>query len=85
MHAVINPESEMITSLLVTGGNGRDGKQISTLAQKDREQKLPTDTYAADHGYGECENHQSLLTLGLHSAIVLNRYRTEKKDRNKQG
>ena len=83
-HAAINAESEMITSLVVTGGNAYDGKQFSTLAEKDREQRLPIDTYAADRGYDDSENHYLLETLGLHSAIILNRYRTEKKDRNKQ-
>jgi hypothetical protein len=42
------------------------------------------DTYAADRGYDDGENHYLLETLGCHSAIILNRYRTEKKDKNKQ-
>ena len=74
----------MITSLAVTGGNAHDGKQFPKLVEKDREHGLPVDTYAADRGDDDGENHYLLETLGMHSAIILNDYRTEKKDRNKQ-
>ena len=84
MHTAMNAESEMITSLVVTGGNAHDGKQFPTLVEKDREQELPVETYAADRGYDDGDNHYLLETRGLHSAIILNRYRTEKKDGNKQ-
>jgi IS5 family transposase len=84
MHTSMNAASEMITSLVVTGGNAPDGKQFPTLVEKDRQHGLPVDTYAADRGYDDGENHYLLETLGFHSAIILNRYRTEKKDKNKQ-
>jgi IS5 family transposase len=83
-HAAMNAKSEMITSLVVTGGNAHDGKQFPTLVEKDEEQGLPIDTYAGDRGYDDSENHYLLETLGKHSAITLNRYRTEKKDKNKE-
>jgi IS5 family transposase len=83
-HAAMNAESEMITSLVVTGGNAHDGKQFPTLVEKDREQGLPIDTYAADRGYDDSENHFLLETLGMHSAIIMNDYRTQKKDKNKE-
>ena len=84
MHTAMNAMSEMITSLVVTGGNAHDGKQFPALVERDRQQDLPVDTYAADRGYDDGENHYLLETVGLHSAIILNRYRTEKKDKNKQ-
>jgi IS5 family transposase len=83
-HASMNGESEMITSVLVTGGNAHDGKQLAKLVEKDGEQGLEIETYAADRAYDDSENHYLLESRGMHSAIILNRYRTEKKDGNKQ-
>lgn len=83
-HTAMNAESEMITSLVVTGGNAPDGKQFPTLVEKDEERGLPIETYAADRGYDDSENHYLLETLGMHSAIILNDYRTQKRDKNKQ-
>ncbi len=76
--------SQMITSLVVTGGNAHDGKQFPKLVGKDEERGLPADTYAADRGYDDGENHYLLETLKMHSAIMLDDYRTEKKNENKQ-
>jgi len=84
MHTSLNAEAEMITSIVVTGGNGPDGKQFPKLVQKDSELQLPVEIYSADRGYDDGENHFLLEGRGLHSAIRLNRYRTEKKDRNQE-
>jgi IS5 family transposase len=83
-HTAMNAKSEMITGVVVTGGNAHDGKQFPRLVEMDREQVLPLETYTGDRGYEDSENHCLLETQGLHSAIILNRYRTEKKDRNKE-
>ncbi len=48
------------------------------------EQGLPVEIYAADRGYDDTENHYLLETKGMHSAIILNDYRTQKKDKNKE-
>jgi len=84
MHTSMNAGSDIITSLVVTGGNANDGKQFPALVDKDRQHGLRVDTYGADRGYDDSENHYLLKVLGMHSAILLNRYRTEKKDKNKQ-
>ena len=84
MHTSLNAEAEMITSVVVTGGNGPDGKQFRELVQKDSELQLPVEIYSADRGYDDGENHFLLEARGLQSAIHLNRYRTEKKDRNQE-
>jgi len=84
LHAAMNAESGMITGLEVTGGNAHDGKQFPTLVEKDEELELPIETYSADRGYDDSENHYLLEIMDLHSAIMLNRYRTEKKDPNKE-
>ena len=73
----------MITSIVVTGANGHDGKQFPELVRKDRELGLPVEIYSADRGYDDGENHYLLQILGLKSAIHLNSYRTEKKDGNR--
>jgi len=82
-HTSLNAEAEMITSVVVTGGNESDGKQFGKLVTQDTGQGLAVDTYAADRGYDDTENHYLLESKGLHSAIKLNKYRTEKKDGNK--
>ena len=82
MHNSLNAEAEMITSIVVTGGNGHDGKQFPELVRKDGALQLPVKIYSADRGYDDGGNHYLLETLGLQSAIHLNRYRTEKKDGN---
>ena len=84
MHTSMNAEAEIITSVVVTGGNENDGKQFSKLVSRDGSQSLPVNTYAGDRGYDDTENHYLLEIKGLHSAIKLNRYRTEKKDANKE-
>jgi IS5 family transposase len=83
-HTALNAEAEMITSVLVTGGNEPDGKQLPKLVRQDTGQALPVDTYAGDRAYDDTENHCLLESEGLHSAVKLNRYRTEKKDSNKE-
>ena len=42
------------------------------------------ETYAADRGYDDTENHYLLESLGLHSAIRLKHTRTGKRDGNKE-
>ena len=40
---------------------------------------------AADRGYDDGENHYFLEVRGIGDALCLNRYRTQKKDPNKEG
>jgi IS5 family transposase len=84
MHTSMNAEAEMITSVVVTAGNGLDGKQFAQLVARDAEQELPVETYAGDRGYDDTENHYLLEEQGKHSALKLNTYRTQKKDSNKE-
>jgi len=83
-HTSMNAEAEMITGVTVTAGNAPDGKQLTRLVEQDLAQGLPVETYSGDRGYDDSENHFGLASRGLHSALKLNRYRTEKKDRNKE-
>ena len=83
-HTSLNAQAEMITSVVVTGGNAPDGKQFVRLVEHDRQQGVQAETYAGDRGYDDSENHYLLEHMGLHSAIKLNSYRTKKKDKHKQ-
>ena len=83
-HVSLNTGSELITSLTVTPGNAYDGHQLPELLERDLEQGIPIDIVTADRAYDDGENHYLLQTKGIHSAIILNRYRTQKKDPNKQ-
>jgi IS5 family transposase len=84
MHTSMNAEAEMITSVVVTDGSAHDGKQFRHLLERDERLGLPVETYAGDRGYDDSDLHYLLEKKGLHSALRLNTYRTEKKDPNKQ-
>ena len=84
VHTSLNTGAEMITSVVVTPGNAPDNEQFAELVARDRAQGLAVETYAADRGYDDTENHYLLESLGLHSAIRLKRTRTEKRDGNKE-
>jgi IS5 family transposase len=45
---------------------------------------MPVGAVTADKAYDDGDNIRFLEARGIHSAIVLNRYRTHKKDPNKQ-
>lgn len=83
-HVSMNAENGLITSLEVTSGEAYDGHYFCSLVEHDLEQKLPVDIYTADRGYDDGNNHYYLEVKGLHSAIRLKKYRTEKKSPNKQ-
>ena len=84
MHTSMNASTEMITSIVVTGSQAHDGKQFPRLVDRDEELGLPIQIYSADRGYDGGENHYLLESRGLYSAIRLNDYRTQKKDKNKE-
>ena len=84
VHVSMNAECGLITSLEVSSGEKNDGKYFCGLVNHDLEQKIPVDTYAADRGYDDGDNHYHLELHGLHSAIHLKKNRTEKKDDNKE-
>jgi len=83
-HVSLNAESGMITSVVATTGKLTDGKQFPSLVQKDEEVGVEAEVYAGDKGYDDVDNHELLEQKGKKSALILNKYRTEKKDRNKQ-
>ena len=83
-HVSMNAENGIITNLVVTAGNAYDGHKLPELINRDLELGVPVDTVAGDRGYDDGSNHYFLWSKGLHSAIHLNAYRTQKKDENKE-
>jgi IS5 family transposase len=84
-HVSLNAETGLITSALVTPGNAADGRQFPRLFERDLALGLPVEIVAADRAYDDTRNHYMLKVRGVHSAIRLNDYRTQKKDKNKAG
>ena len=80
----MNAESGLITSLETTSGEAFDGHHFCSLVDHDLAQGLPVDTYAADKGYDDGDNHYYLELKKLYSAIHLKENRTEKKDPHKK-
>ncbi len=82
-HTSYNVEAGLITSLVVSPGGAYDGHYLKPLVERDLRKGIPVKTVAGDKAYDDGENHAYLQTHGMHSAIRLNDYRTEKKDPNK--
>jgi len=82
-HVSFNSESELITSMTFTPGNGYDGHQLPGLLEKDLAQGIPINIVAGDRAFDDSDNHYLLACKGIHSAICLNAYRTGKKDPSK--
>ena len=80
----LNAESGLITSILPGRANEYDGHHLRKLVDKDMAKGIKPDIVAADKGYDDGENHYYLELLGIHSAIRLNDYRTQKKDKNRE-
>ena len=83
-HISKNAESNLITSLAVISSEAYDGHYFCSLVDQDLSQNLPADTYTADRGYDDSNNHFYLEQLNLQSAICLKDIRTKKKDSNKE-
>lgn len=81
----LNAQAELVTSLLPGRADSYDGHYLASLVEKDMAQGIKPGIVAADRGYDDGENHYYLELRGIASAIRLNAYRTEKKDKNKEG
>ena len=83
-HTSMNAGAQMITSLITSGGNRYDGHFLTDLIANDLKQGIPVAVCAADRGYDDTNNHTWLEERGIGNAIHLNRYRTHKKDSNRE-
>ena len=83
-HVSQDAETGIVTSIKPTTGCSADNEQFLDLVKSDTELGVTADTYTADKGYDDGELHAELKKQGKHSALMLNRKRTEKKDANKE-
>ncbi len=85
-HVSANAQTRLVTSLQTTSGEAYDGHHLEPLVAKDQfTPGLPKErTYSADKAYDTLDNHGALEEKQLHDALILNDYRTQKKDPNKQ-
>lgn len=81
----LNAATGLVTSVAPGRADDYDGHLLKKLVEKDMAKGLKPDIVAADKGYDDGENHYYLEVRGIASAIRLNDYRTQKKDRNKEG
>lgn len=81
----LNAESEIVTSVIPARADEYDGHKFKKLVQKDLGKGIAIGIVAADKGYDDGDNHYYLDKKGISSAIRLNRLRTEKQDKNKEG
>ena len=59
-------------------------KAFPDLLTHDRTLQLPTTTYGGDRAYDDTDIYERLEAAGLHPGICLRRFRTEKKDANRE-
>lgn len=83
-HVSQDAETGIVTSIKPTTGCSADNKQFLDLVKSDMELGVTPDTYTADKGYDDGDLHAELQKQGKHSALMLNRQRTEKKNANKE-
>lgn len=81
----LNARTELVTSVIPGYANDYDGHGLKKLVEKDLRKGIGVGTVAGDKGYDDGDNHYYLKDEGINSAIRLNNYRTEKKDKNKEG
>ena len=81
----LNAEAEMITSIKPGYGDEYDGRWLPYLVERDLKKGIRVETVATDRAYDDGENHYFLELNGISSAIRLHNYRTDKKDKNKEG
>jgi len=83
-HVSMNAQCGLITTIRASPGSAYDGHYLPSLIESDLEQSIPVEIVAADRGYDDGENHKFLREKGIASAVHLNSYRTQKKDKNKE-
>jgi len=83
-HVGFNTQTGLITSLRPSPGSAYDGHFLPSLIEDDLEQGVLVGVVAADRGYDDGENHEFLREKGIDSAIHLNSYRTQKRDKTKR-
>ncbi len=81
----LNADTGLVTSVIPGHANDYDGHKLKKLVEKDLSKGIKVGTVAGDKGYDDGDNHYYLGDKGINSAIRLNNYWTQKKDKNKEG
>jgi IS5 family transposase len=81
----LNAGSEIVTSVVPGWADDYDGHKFKKLVEQDLRKGMPVGIVTADKGYDDGDNHYYLERKGISSAIILNRRRTEKRDKHKEG
>jgi len=81
----LDASTELVTGVIPGHANDHDGHKLKKLVEKDLGKGIEVGTVAGDKGYDDGDNHYYLKDKEINSAIRLNNYRTEKKDKNKEG
>jgi len=83
-HTSMDAKTRLVTSLVPDYGNSADNKAFAALFAHDRSLNLPTDTYGGDKAYDDTAIFEVIEQAGMHVGIKLRRFRTSKKDPNKE-
>ncbi len=83
-HVSVNVPTLIVTSIEPSMGNTADNKAFVALRAHDRGLDMPVTTYGGDKAYDDTDIYACLEQEGLKSSITLRRFRTEKRDSNKQ-
>lgn len=81
-HTSIHAETGLITTIVPTSGNAADNKEFPKLLAHDEELGVPAEVYSGDKAYDDTDLHFRLWTVGKHSALRLNDYRTRASNDN---
>ena len=79
IHASMNHQADLITSLVVTTGAVHDGHYLKPLINKDLKKKIPLSKVTADKGYDDGDLVCFLEERNILPAIALRKTRTAKK------
>jgi len=83
-HVAVNAQTGIVTSLSATPGNRADNKAAVEVIRRDEEQNLGVKAYGGDKAYDDTDLFSRLLALGLRGFFCLRRFRTHKRDANKE-
>ena len=79
IHASVNHQADLVTSLMITNGAAYDGSCLLPLVNKDFGKGLPVAAVTADKGYDDGDLIYSLEQQDILAAIALKKTRTAPK------
>lgn len=83
-HVAVNAQTGIVTSLSATPGNRADNKEAAQVIGRDQEQDLGVVAYGGDKAYDDTDLFARLEALGVNAYFHLRRFRTQKRDPNKE-